>query len=98
RDGALCARVEFADRLDRVAEEFDTNRAWRLRGENVDDAAADRELARHLDHLGSRVADRSDVSDEFFERDFCVCGQSAGERKVDVGILIAPEGGAYRRD
>ena len=44
------------DRLDLVAEELDADRVGRVGGEDVEDAAADAELAGHLDDLGPRHA------------------------------------------
>ena len=53
---ALGFDVERADRLDLVAEELDADRVGRVGGEDVEDAAADAELAGHLDDLGPRHA------------------------------------------
>jgi len=78
-DGTLCSGIEFADGFDGVAQEFDAHGAGRLRRENVDNAATNGELAGHLDHFGARVADRADVSDQFFERDFFVGSQGASK-------------------
>ena len=54
--GALARRVELADRLDLVAEELDANGAVGLRGMDVEDAAAHRELAGLLHDRHARVA------------------------------------------
>ncbi len=48
---ALGLRVEGADRLDVVAEELDPDRLGRVGGEDVEDAAAEAELAGDLDDL-----------------------------------------------
>ncbi len=97
-DGALSARVEFADGFDGVAEKFDADGALGLRGEELDDAAADGELAGELDHFGAGVADGGEMGEQIVERDFGVFGEGAGEGKIEVGILIAPEGGDDRGD
>ena len=94
-----CVRgIEFADGFDGVAEKFDADGALGFGGEDVDDAAADGELAGELDHFGAGVADGAEVEEEIVERSFDVAGEGAGEREVDVGILIAPEGGGDRGD
>ena len=51
---ALGFGVERADRLDLVAEELDADRVGRIGREDVEDAAADAELAGDLDDLGPR--------------------------------------------
>ncbi len=38
------------------------------------------------------------MREQFFERDFGIGSERAGEREIDVRILIAPERGTYRRD
>ncbi len=51
---ALGFDVERPDRLDLVAEELDADRVGRVGGKDVEDAAADAELAGDLDDLGPR--------------------------------------------
>ena len=51
---ALGFGVERADRLDLVAEELDADRVGGVRGKDVEDAAAEAELAGDLDDLGPR--------------------------------------------
>ena len=97
-DRALGARVEFADGFDGVAEEFDADGALGFGGEDVDDAAANGELAGEFDHFGAGVADGAEMEEEIVERSFDVAGEGAGEGEVDVGILVAPEGGGDRGD
>ena len=98
RDRTLRARVEFADGFDGVAEKFDADGTLRFGREDVDDAAADGELAGELDHFGAGVADGAEMEQEIVERNLDVAGESAGEGEIDVGILIAPERGGDRRD
>ena len=62
-DGALGARVEFADGFDGVAEEFDAHGALRFGGEEIDDAAAHCELAGEFDHFCAGVTDSGEVAD-----------------------------------
>ena len=52
----LRRRRELAERLDLLAPVLEADRAARVAGEDVDDAAAHRELAAMLDQIGSRVA------------------------------------------
>ena len=54
--GALVGDLEVADLLDRVAPELDPQRVLLGRREDVEDAAADRELAALLDQLDPGVA------------------------------------------
>ena len=54
RQAPLAGDLESADRFDLVAEELDPDRVVPVGGEDVDDAAPPRELARQLD--GRRVA------------------------------------------
>ncbi len=49
--GALGLGVELADGFDLVAEEVDADGAVRLGGVDVDDAAAEGDLAGHLDDV-----------------------------------------------
>ena len=51
RDGALRARIKFADTFDRVAQKFDTNGPRSFGRENVDNPAANGKLAREFDHF-----------------------------------------------
>ena len=83
----LCRRVEAPDALDDIAEQIEAHRRRRARREDVDDAAAERVLARLAHRAGAHVA---------------VAGEEPGQR-VEVerptalhrerGIL---EGGARR--
>ena len=55
---------------------------------NVDDAAADRELAGEVDHFRAGVADAAEMVDECFVRDFGVFGENlreASDRRRDPG-------------
>ena len=61
---ALAHRVEAADLLDLVAEEIDPERRRSTRREQVDDAAADRELARFAHRLGPDIAVVRDEPDQ----------------------------------
>ena len=54
--GALGQRVEAAHRFERIAKQIETNRLRLAGREDVDEAAADRVLARFADGSGARVA------------------------------------------
>ena len=58
----LRRRIELPYRFDFVAEELDAHRAICLGRINVQNAAAQRMLARHLDHIHRNVADRVQVA------------------------------------
>ena len=62
--GALGFGVELADGFDLVAEEVDADGAFALGGVDVDDAAADGDLAGHLDDIDLRIADGEEMLDE----------------------------------
>ena len=62
--GALGVWVEAADGFDLVAEEVDADGAVHLRGVDVEDAAAEGDLAGHLDDVDFGVADGEEVLDE----------------------------------
>ena len=98
RDGALRARIEFANRFDGVTKQLDSDGARRFRGKDVDDAAAHRELSWQFDHFGARVAHAREMRDEFFERDLRVFRECSSERQIERGVLKAPESGLDRRD
>ena len=53
---ALRGGIEPANRVDFVAEEFDAHRALGFGGVDVEDAAAQGILARHLDDVGGTVS------------------------------------------
>ena len=67
-DGCLRIDVEFAERLDIVSEIFDTDRARRLPGKQIDDAAADGELAARRDLRGAVVTGGDQRFDRPLER------------------------------
>jgi hypothetical protein len=49
---ALRSRIEFSNRFRFIAKEFNAQRSVRLRGVHVENAAADRILPRHFNHIG----------------------------------------------
>src|SRR5579859_1333219 len=97
-DGTLGARVKFADGFDRVAKQLDADGARRFGRKKINDAAALRELAGHLDHFGARVADGAEVRDERVEADFIVGAERAREDFVTVVRAMAPKRGGNGRD
>ena len=66
---ALRERREGADRLDLVAEELDAERLAAGRREDVDQAAAHRELAAVVDALDALVAGERELLGEAFDAD-----------------------------
>jgi len=58
---ALLGRIELANGLGFVSEELDAQRTIGLGGVNVENAAANRVLARHFDYVGGGVADCVEV-------------------------------------
>ncbi len=66
---ALRLGVEPADRLDRVAEEVEPHRRLLARREEVDDAAAHREVADLVDQVGAAEAEAHQALGQLVERD-----------------------------
>ena len=97
-DGALALDFEAANGFDLVAEEFDTQRARILGGEDVEDAAADGILAGHLHRLALLVADRNQVRFDGLERQFFADAQLDGEAAVVIAGVSAQQRGAHGRD
>ena len=62
--GALRLGIEAADGFDLVAEEVDADGAVHLRRVDVEDAAAKRDLAGHLDDVDAGVADGEQMLDQ----------------------------------
>ena len=94
--GTLRLGVETADGLDLVAEEFDAHGAVHLRRVGVEDAAAQRDLAGHLDHIDARVADREQVLDQHLGQDLF----AAPEAQREGGVVVArkePHAGRFDR-
>ena len=84
---ALRLRIELADGLDFVAEELDAHGAVGFGRIDVENAAAARELAGHLDEVHLRVADAGEVRGEDFDVDFF----AALERDGEAGVVVAVE-------
>jgi hypothetical protein len=53
---SLRRRIELAQRLDRVSDEFEANRLSRAGGEEIDHSAANREFARLVCRILPRIA------------------------------------------
>ena len=68
--GLLQLRVEFAHRLDLVAEQLDPHRICRVGRIDVNDAPTNRVLPHHLHRLVAFVADRDQVAFEIFHQQF----------------------------
>ena len=66
-DAALVGDLEVADLLDRVAEELHPQRMLLGRREDVDDAAAHRDLAAGADQVGPGVADLDQPGQQVIE-------------------------------
>src|SRR6185503_3806468 len=65
--GLLRQRIEAADRLDRLAEEIEPDWLGGARRVEIDEAAADRELARLAHRAGAVEAMRGQKGGELFE-------------------------------
>ena len=63
RSGSLCAGIEFPDRLDFIAEEFNAQGTIRLGRISVENPATQRKLPRHVDGIGRVIADCAEMLD-----------------------------------
>ena len=85
RRRALRLRIEFPDRLNLVAEKLKPHRPVCFRRIDVEDAAAPRELPRHLHHIHARVADACQVRQQRLDVDFFAAPQHQGQPRVEGG-------------
>src|SRR3989449_7115536 len=90
---ALGGGIEFAERLDQVAEKFDTKRQVGLGWKNVNDASADRELPDIFHGLRRFVPDIGEVREKGLRLDFIAGFQLHGERRVKRSFAVAHERG-----
>ena len=67
-EAALVGHLEPADLLDRVAPELDPDRVFLRRREDVENAAANRELAPPFDEVGPGVSGSGQGVDDVLER------------------------------
>ncbi len=95
---ALGFGVEFADGFDLVAEEVDADGAVHFWGVDVEDAAAQGELAGHLDDVDAGVADGEEVVDEHIGEVLLAGAETKGEGGVEVGLEELEAGGLDGRD
>ncbi len=82
--GALRSGIELADGIDFVAEELDAHRTVGFGRVDVEDAAAQRVLAGHFDHIGGFVADGVEVSQQGVN----VEGLAATDGAAEIGIVV----------
>ena len=84
---ALRFGIEFADGFNLIAEEIEAHGAIHLRRIDVENAAAARELARHLDDIHLRVADALQMRRQHLDVDFFTAPQDLRQS----GIIRAIE-------
>ena len=97
-DGPLVGRVEGAERVDLVAEELDPDRQRRRRREDVDDAAAPRELAAAGDLGGRRVAEVEQLAQQLVLAETAVDDELPRRRREVVGRDRVLDEGLDARD
>ena len=95
---ALRVWLKPAHRFDLVAEELNAVGPAGIRREDIQDAAAHRVLAGHLDRLAALVADALQMGDDVLERDFFSGAEGECKLAIEVGGLGAKQGGSDRRD
>ena len=96
-EGALVGDLEPADLLDRVAPELEPERVLLGGREDVEDAAAHRELAAPLDEVGAGVGRRREGLDDLLER-HVVAGLEGDGPEVAQALGDRLEHRAHRRD
>jgi len=95
---ALRLGVEGADGFDLVAEEVEADGAVGFGGVDVHDAAADGDLAGHLDDIDFGVADAEEMLEEHVGEMLFAAAEMEGEAGVVVGREEAHAGGLDGRD
>jgi hypothetical protein len=98
RAGALGFGVELADGLDLVAEEVDADGAVLLGGVDVDDAAANGDLAGHFDDIDAGIADGEEMLDEHVGDVLFADVEMEGEAAVEIAGEEFHAGGFDRDD
>ena len=96
--GPLRVGVEAAQALHGVAEELDAHRLRPVRGEDVEDAAAPRHLARGGDRVLARVAPFVERLEQDLGRHLVAHAQAHDARLEEVGGEARPEEARRRRD
>src|SRR5437763_16689889 len=92
RGGKLSFRIEFSNRINRVAKELDARRGVMSRRPDIEDAAAYRELSNRAHGIFTDIATGEELFDKFFRRsvfvatkyragsrDFIRCDRASGE-------------------
>ncbi len=98
KDGALGFDVEAADGFDLVTEEFDPDGLGGFGGVDIEDAAADGELAGHFDGFAAFVADGEEMCGDVVERDFPFDAEGESELAIGSRGGGAKEGGGDGSD
>ena len=96
--GSLGGGIVGANGLDGVAEKFDTDGLQRFGRIDVDDAAADGKLARHVAGDLLVVAGAGKEIDQVLMLDGFVARDGAGELRIKFAVAQAPERGLDRSD
>ena len=98
RRRALRAGIELADGLDLVAEQLDAHRPVEFRRIDIEQAAAMRELARHLDHVHLVVADDAQVLYQPLRIEHLAAAHHLCQIGVEAGIAQTHRRCGDRRD
>ena len=65
--GALAGNIELADGIDLVAEKLDAHRGFGVGREEIDESAAESEIAYFADHRNARIAQTQKAPDQVVE-------------------------------
>jgi hypothetical protein len=95
--GALSERIEAAQPIQRVTEEIESQRRRRARGKEVDDAAADGELARLTHRVGPGIAVPGEKAGQAVERDAAAATQRQDAVLEKLARRHALDDGVHRR-
>ena len=95
---ALRSRVELADGLDFIPEEFNPHRPVGLGGIHIEDAATQSVLTRHLHHIRRGIADRVQVAEQRFGVNRIVSPHHARQLGIVLSGTEAQCGRGHRRN
>ena len=96
--GALRGRIELANRFDLVAKELDAHRTIGFRRINIEQAAAMRELSRHLDDIHLAVSHDAQVLQQTVGVADVAAANHLGQVGIEAGGAQAHRGRSQRDD
>ncbi len=98
QDGPLRVDVEAPDRFDQIAEQFDAHGLRIFGRKNIENAAAQRVIADHLNRFAPLIPDAFEMRDEIFQRDLFIHAQRQRELTVKFGGFRPQQSGCNGSD